>query len=241
MKFPVILMVSTLALLGSWSLAETVPAQGPIPFATYDTDSDGVITAAEFSTVHAQRMASKAAEGRPMRGVANAPTFAEFDKDADGKLTPAELAAGQQAQRQASPGGGKGAGQGVGRGLGTGRGAGGTGMNPPVFADFDTNADGCINAAEFAAGWGKRGAGNAGGNQIPGFADFDADRDGYISETELNTGRAQRIGERAAAGRQMRNVANAEPFAAIDTSKDGKIDPAEFAAHQLRERQPAQP
>ena len=116
------------------------------------------------------------------------------------------------------------------------------GMNSPAFADFDANADGCINAAEFAAGWGNRRAGNGVGNSnMPAFADFDADKDGYISETELNTGRAQRISEQAADGRQLKNVANAAPFADIDTSKDGKIDPAEFAAHQASHRQPAKP
>lgn len=116
------------------------------------------------------------------------------------------------------------------------------GMNRPAFSEIDTNADGCINAAEFAAGWGnRRGGGNAVGYQMPGFADFDADQDGFISEKELGEGRAKRIAERAAQGRQMRNVAHAAPFADIDTSKDGKIDPAEFAAHQRSERQPAQP
>ncbi len=234
MKFPVILMVSALSLAGSWAVAETIPARGAIPFATYDANGDGAVTEAEFNTIQSQRMASRAASGRPMPGAANAPTFAEFDQDADGKLTAAELTAGQQAQRQASPGAGQGA------GAGRGAGAGGTGMNPPAFSDFDANADGCINAAELAAGWGRRSVGNAGGNPIPGFADFDTDRDGYLSETELDTGRAQRIAERAAAGLRMRNAANAEPFADIDTSKDGKIDPTEFAAHQLRERQPAQ-
>lgn len=208
--------------------AEAIPAQGPIPFATYDANGDGSVTETEFNAIRAQRMESRAAAGRPMRGLANAPTFADFDKDANGKLTPAELTAGQQAQRQASPG----AGMGRGAGMGVG---GGSGMNPPAFADFDTNGDGCINAEEFSAGWGSRSTGNANGN-MPTFADFDTDKDGYISEQELNTGRAQRITKRATEGRQMRNVANATPFADIDTNKDGKIDPAEFAAHQAQHR-----
>lgn len=114
------------------------------------------------------------------------------------------------------------------------------GVNQPAFNNVDTNADGCIDATEFA-GWGNRPSGNAAGYQMPDFADFDADQDGFISEKELGEGRAKRIAERAAQGRQMRNVAHAAPFADIDTSKDGKIDPAEFAAHQRSERQPAQP
>lgn len=108
-------------------------------------------------------------------------------------------------------------------------------MNPPVFADVDTDGNGCINAAEFAAGWGNRRAGNGNGN-MPNFADFDTDKDGYISEVELNAGRAQRIADQAADGRRLKNVANATSFADIDTSKDGKIDPTEFAAHQASHR-----
>ena len=146
--------------------------------------------------------------------------------------TPAELATGQDAQRQTSPGGG------MGRGGGMGAGAG---MNRPAFGDVDTNGDGCINAAEFSAGWGNRNAGGGNGNMMPAFVDFDTDKDGFISEAELNTGRAQRIAAQAADGRQLRNVANAPPFADMDTSKDGKIDPAEFASHQVQQSQPAQP
>lgn len=107
-------------------------------------------------------------------------------------------------------------------------------MNPPAFADFDTDANGCINEEEFSAGWNNRRAGNA---NVPAFADFDTDQDGFISEQELGAGRAKRIAERASEGRQMRNVAKAASFADIDTNDDGKIDPEEFAAHQLQDRQ----
>lgn len=224
MKFPKVLVTSVMVLLGSFAQAEDLPARGPIPFTTYDADGNGAVTEAEFNAIRAERMEDRAEAGRPMRGLANAPSFAEFDQNADGKLTPAELAAGQQAQRQASPGGGMGRGAGM-----------GAGMNPPAFGNFDTNGDGCINAAEFSAGWGNRSAGGS-GNMMPSFADFDADKDGFISEAELNAGRAQRIAAQAADGRQLRNVANATPFADMDTSKDGKIDPAEFAAHQAAHR-----
>lgn len=231
MKFPKILVTSVLVLLGSFAQAEDLPARGPIPFTTYDADGNGVVTEAEFNAIRAERMEDRAEAGRPMRGLANASSFADFDKDADGKLTPAELAAGQQAQRQASPGGGMGRGAGMGAGGGAG-----AGMNPPAFGNFDTNGDGCINAAEFSAGWGNRSAGGGNGNMMPAFADFDADKDGFISEAELNTGRSQRIAAQAADGRQLRNVANATSFADMDTSKDGKIDPTEFAAHQAAHR-----
>lgn len=212
--------------------AEDLPARGPIPFASYDTDANGRISEAEFNAVRTARQAAGGVDNRPRRGLVNAPAFADFDTDKDGKLTPAELAAGQQSQAQDRPG--------AGAGMGGSRGAG-AGMAPPDFASVDTNGDGCINAAEFAAGAGNRSAGGGNGNMMPTFADFDADKDGYINETELNTGRAQRIGEQAVDGRQLKNVANAASFADIDTSKDGKIDPAEFAAHQASYRQPAQP
>ncbi|MBU0655639.1 MAG: EF-hand domain-containing protein [Gammaproteobacteria bacterium] len=107
-------------------------------------------------------------------------------------------------------------------------------MAPPAFADFDADGNGCINAEEFAAGWNNRRAGNA---NMPAFADFDTDQDGFISEQELGEGRAKRIAERAAEGRQMRNVAKAASFAEIDANDDDKIDPEEFAAHQLQDRQ----
>ena len=222
--------------------AEDMPAQGPLPFATYDTDGNGTVSEAEFTTVQEQRQAQRAAQGRPVRGAAGRPDFASFDQNGDGQLTPDELAAGQQAQRQSAPGRGMGAGQGMGQGMGAGQGMGpgmgaGRGMGPPAFADFDANADGCINAQEFASGWANARPG-AGGN-MPAFTAFDADQDGYLSEQELNAGRAKRIAERSAEGRPMRNLANITPFADIDTNKDGRVDTGEFASHQAAHRMPA--
>jgi hypothetical protein len=107
-------------------------------------------------------------------------------------------------------------------------------MVPPAFADFDADGNGCINEAEFTAGWNNRRAAN--GN-MPAFTDFDTDQDGFISEQELAEGRAKRIAARAAEGRQMRNVGNAQPFAEIDSNGDGKIDLEEFAAHRGQGRQ----
>ena len=87
--------------------AQTMPMRGPIPFATYDQNGDGVITENEFDAVRAERMQQRAEAGMPMRNVANAPDFATFDANHDGKLTPAELQAGQAARMQ-QRGGGKG-------------------------------------------------------------------------------------------------------------------------------------
>jgi len=43
-----------------------------------------------------ERMATKAAEGRPMWGAASAPAFKDIDTNGDGSLTPEELTTGQQ-------------------------------------------------------------------------------------------------------------------------------------------------
>lgn len=78
----------------SWS-AET-PAWGPIPFAAFDRDNNGLISESEFNQTRGERMATKAAEGRPMWGAASAPAFKDIDTNGDGSLTPDELTAGQQ-------------------------------------------------------------------------------------------------------------------------------------------------
>ncbi|MCW8962476.1 MAG: hypothetical protein OQL16_01675, partial [Gammaproteobacteria bacterium] len=58
-----------------------IPERGPIPFAAYDKDGSGFISPEEFNAVRGQRMATRAAEGRPMRGAASAPAFSAFDAD----------------------------------------------------------------------------------------------------------------------------------------------------------------
>ena len=69
-------------------------------FSALDTNGDGTVTEQELSTGHADRMASRAAQGVPMRGAANPPTFAAYDKNGDGKFTPDEFAAAQGDRRQ---------------------------------------------------------------------------------------------------------------------------------------------
>ncbi len=114
------------ALLGLSGLALAQPPQvmpGPPAFAAIDGDGDGLVTADEFTQFRAQRMADRAAQGRPMRNAANAPAFETLDTDGDGLLTPAEMTAHQQA-RFAARGPGRGNGYGAGYGPGAGMGAG---------------------------------------------------------------------------------------------------------------------
>ena len=75
------------------------------------------------------------------------------------------------------------------------------------------------------------------GRKMPTFADFDLDSDGRITESELNQGRAKRMSENAAEGRQMKHAANAPGFSDLDSDGDGVISEDEFAAHQAEHRQ----
>ena len=66
----------------------------------------------------------------------------------------------------------------------------------------------------------------------PTFSDMDKDNDGKITQTELDTARADRMAERSAEGKLLRNAGNAPTLATIDTNGDGSIDATEFASHQ---------
>lgn len=66
------------------------------------------------------------------------------------------------------------------------------------------------------------------------FDDFDADGDGFIAEQEFIEARNKRIAERAAEGRPMRGLSQAEEFKDIDADGDTRISREEFAAHQRR-------
>ncbi len=177
--------------------AEEIPARGPIPFAAFDADGNGLISEQEFHARRAQRMAAREAEGRPMRGAASAPSFAEFDTNADGQLTQDELAAGQKARMEQR----RGMGMGTGRGPGTGQ---GMGRNMPAFSDYDLNGDGKILEKEFSEartrrisertqqGYRMKNIGNA-----PAFADLDTNGDGEIGSGEFAAHQTQRRQQRA--------------------------------------------
>lgn len=171
--------------------SEELPARGPIPFSAFDQDGSGFITQDEFDTVRAQRVAEKAADGRPMRGAADAPSFSEFDKNADGQLSQDELAAGQQAQMEKRRRMGYGMSQGQGSGMNKG-------MNMPAFSDCDLNGDGKILEEEFYQARNKRMSERAEqGYQMknaamaPPFSVVDANGDGEISAEEFAAHQSQ--------------------------------------------------
>ncbi len=120
--------------------AADIPLRGPIPFAVYDQDGNGLISQEEFDDIRNKRIQNSAAAGTPMRGMANAPMFSDFDSNGDGQLDAAEVQSGQSAQRnlnsrnqQAKPG--------KTTMMGGGR-------NPPSFAEVDQNGDGFISQEE---------------------------------------------------------------------------------------------
>lgn len=98
--------------------AGTRPPGGPgmhrPTFADFDRNGDGRISEQEFDATRSERIAQRASEGRPMRGLAGAPSFAEIDRDGDGSISRAEFAAHQQAMPK-----GRGPGQGMGPGSAT--------------------------------------------------------------------------------------------------------------------------
>lgn len=69
------------------------------------------------------------------------------------------------------------------------------------------------------------------------FAVFDSNGDGYIDEQEFNRVHGERMQQRAAEGRQLRNAGNAPAFADIDSNGDGQLSPDEHQAHQQQRRQ----
>ncbi|MBK1723806.1 hypothetical protein CKO23_16395 [Thiocystis violacea] len=172
-------------------------------FATFDRDSDGVVTEQEFNATRAERMAARATMGAPMPGAANAPKFADLDQNGDGQVTADEFDAFHQARLQGRGGMGPGAGQGMGPGMGMGQGGGrgagrGMGSHMPTFADFDLNGDGSLTAQEFyqaranriaersQQGYPMRNLGNA-----PDFSAIDLDGNGQVDPREFLTAQTQ--------------------------------------------------
>jgi len=163
--------------------SEEIPARGPIPFAAYDKDGNGLIGKEEFRAVRGERRATRAAEGRPMRGAASAPAFSKLDTNGDGQLTQEELTAGQKAQMERRRR------MRMGRGHGTGR---GMVRNMPAFSEYDLDGDGRILEKEFNEARSKRISERAQQDyrmknlgKAPSFTDIDANGNGEISVEEF--------------------------------------------------------
>lgn len=179
--------------------SEELPVRGPIPFTAYDQDSSGFITEDEFNAAREKRMAALAADGRPMRGAASAPSFSAFDTNADGQLNPDELAAGQNAQmeKRRSMGYGMGQGQGMGNGMNMGR-------NMPEFSEFDLNGDGKILEEEFYEARNKRMSERAqqgyqmkNAGMAPPFSAVDTNGDGEVTAEEFSAHQSQNFKNKA--------------------------------------------
>jgi Ca2+-binding EF-hand superfamily protein len=167
----------------------------PRPFAAYDTDGSGSITEQEFSAVHAQQKAERAAAGAPMGGAANTPPFAVFDRNSDGKVSPTEFETVQPAPVTGGPGT---MGSGPRMGLSAGGGAAGAG-GVSSFTDLDENKDGGISPSEFNDARANRAVEKSQEGQplgslrnAPPFSALDLNGDGRIGPEEFASAQAER-------------------------------------------------
>ena len=64
-------------------------------FDDFDLDGDDAITEEEFYKARADRIAKRVAEGRQMKNIANAPSFADIDTDDSGGVDRDEFSAHQ--------------------------------------------------------------------------------------------------------------------------------------------------
>ena len=87
-----------LALLLSLAIAAGQGRNQP-SFTSFDTNADGVITQTEFDDARQKRIEQKTAEGKKMRNMNTAMTFADLDSDGDGRVTHEEFDKHQSDQR----------------------------------------------------------------------------------------------------------------------------------------------
>jgi len=178
--------VALLVVLAGGAQAQEIPMRGPIPFAAYDQDANGLISDEEFYRVRGERVSTRSDEGGMMRGAAGAPSFTDLDSDGDGQLTADELALGQHIQMGKRHAMGMGRGQGMGNGMGMM-------YNMPIFSEYDLNDDGILLESEYAQACSKRiterqemGFRMRNLDNAPSFADIDSNADGEISPEEFS-------------------------------------------------------
>jgi len=182
---PGLLAVLLNGLVPAAAQAEEIPLRGPMPYAAFDRDGNGLVTKEEFAAMRHERLEARMAAIRARCDASSARMFAWLDTDDDGQLSRAELEAWQTSRMERQRWRGMGYGPNRGRGMGMMR-------NRPAFTEFDINADGEVTEEEFYTarnnrikarmeqGYRMRNLPNA-----PTFADLDADGNGEISAEEF--------------------------------------------------------
>ena len=66
----------------------------------------------------------------------------------------------------------------------------------------------------------------------PEFSEFDLNNDGKITQSELEDARTNRMKQRAAEGKMLKNAGEGHSFKQIDINKDGSISKKEFILHE---------
>jgi Ca2+-binding EF-hand superfamily protein len=150
---------------------------GGMSFVEFDADNNGMVSEQEFNTAKNQRIASKAKEGRKMKGLANAPMFASIDVNRDGQLSAEEMQVMQKGHDKKSS-------------TGTKRGK----PPEPVFTDFDANGDNSLTEKEYNDARNKRigdrakeGRKMKGLANLASFANIDGNGDGKVYQDEFAT------------------------------------------------------
>jgi len=218
-------LVTTALVTALLSATSVSYARGGLLFSEMDTDSNGAVTEQEFDTAKAKRMESRAAEGRPMRGLGGALSFIEIDQNSDNEITAEELISAQQAKRQQ-------------RGKGKGSGKQG---NKPVFEDYDADDNGSVSEQEFNDARAKRIAARAAeGHQMrnlsnaPTFASADTNHDHSLTADEFQVMKQacekHGKGEKKARGGMGKGRPPQPVFTDFDSNNDKMISEQELYA-----------